>query len=194
MSRTIEEITKSKGALSGSEPDSTASQTMKAVRIHMENAFRKKSTAVAAAGRKLLFFLLCVGLTVVLFDPPLASAQVPDGTIELSGGKIAAGLGYSWGSGTLIFQGNRYPLTVSGISLGSVGANEYTASGTVTGLSSPQDINGIYTRVGTGLTLGGGADIAAMRNENGVTIQLASTTEGLNVSLAVTGMKISIAD
>jgi hypothetical protein len=166
---------------------------MKAVRIHMDNAFRKKSIDIAEARRKLVF-LLCVGLTLVLFHPPLASAQVPDGTIELSGGKIAAGLGYSWGSGTLILQGKRYPLTVSGISLGSVGANEYTASGTVTGLRSPQDINGIYARVGTGLTLGGGADIAAMRNENGVTIQLASTTEGLNFTLAVTGMKISIAD
>ena len=54
--------------------------------------------------------------------------------------------------------------------------------------------DGIYTRAGTGLTLGGGADIAAMRNENGVTIQLASTTEGLNFTLAVTGMKILIAD
>lgn len=32
-----------------------------------------------------------------------------------------------------------------------------------------------------------------MRNENGVTIQLDSTTEGLNVSLGATGMKISIA-
>ena len=188
MSRTIEAITKSKGASSGSEPDSTESQTMKA------KTFREKSTTAAEAGRKLLLFLLCVGLTVVLFHPQLASAQVPDGTIELSGGKIAAGLGYSWGSGTLIFQGKRYPLTVSGIALGSVGVNEYTASGTVTGLSSPQDINGIFSRIGTGLTLGGGADIAAMRNENGVTIQLASTTEGLNFTLAVTGMKISIAD
>jgi hypothetical protein len=96
---------------------------MEAVRIHMDNAFRKKSIDIAEARRKLVF-LLCVGLTLVLFHPPLASAQVPDGTIELSGGKIAAGIGYSWGSGTLIFQGSRYPLTVSGIGLGSVGAND----------------------------------------------------------------------
>jgi hypothetical protein len=55
---------------------------------------------------------------------------------------------YSWGSGTLIFKGKRYPLTVSGIGLGSVGVNEYTGSGTVTGLKRPQDINGIFARVG----------------------------------------------
>ena len=95
--------------------------------------------------------------------------------------------------GTLIFKGKRYPLTVSGIGLGSVGVNDYTAAGTVTGLQRPQDINGIFTRVGTGLTLGGGASIAEMRNDSGVTIQLDSTTEGLSVSLGAAGMKIAIA-
>ena len=74
----------------------------------------------------------------------------------------------------------------------SVGVIDYTAAGSVTGLKRPTDINGIYTRIGTGLTLGGGASIAEMRNEKGVTIQLDSTTEGLSVSLAATGMKVSI--
>ena len=130
----------------------------------------------------------------MLGEPAPASAATPDATIELSGGKVAAGVGYSWGSGTLIFHGKRYPLTVSGITLGSVGASEYTASGTVTDLRSPQEINGIFTRVGASLTLGGGAGISAMRNDNGVTIQLDSTNEGLSISLAATGMKVSLAD
>ena len=158
----------------------------------MTNIFSKKSAGVAVVMRKLLF-LLCVSLGLLLCQPAPVSAAVPDGTIELSGGKVAAGLGYSWGSGTLIFKGKRYPLSVSGIGLGSVGVNEYTGAGAVTGLKRPQDINGIFARVGTGLTLGGGASIAEMRNENGVTIQLDSTTEGLSVSVAATGMKISIA-
>ena len=122
------------------------------------------------------------------------SAAVPDGTIELSGGRVAAGLGYSWGSGTLIFKVKRYPLSVTGIVLGSVGVNEYTGAGTITGLKRPKDINGIFARVGTGLTLGGGASIAEMRNDNGVTIQLYSTLEGLSVSLGATGMKVSIVE
>jgi hypothetical protein len=158
----------------------------------MPNIFTKKSVAVAVAMRKLLF-LSCVGLGLLPCQPAPVSAAVPDGTIELSGGKVAAGLGYSWGSGTLIFKGKRYPLTVSGIGLGSVGVNEYTGSGSVTGLKRPQDINGIFARVGTGLTLGGGASIAEMRNDKGVTIQLDSTTEGLSVTLGATGMKIAIA-
>jgi hypothetical protein len=159
----------------------------------MINLLTKKSAAVAMAARKFPF-LMCVALGLLLCQPAPASATVRDGTIELTGGKIAAGLGYSWGSGSLLFKGKRYPLTVSGIALGSVGVIDYTAAGSVTGLKRPTDINGIYTRIGTGLTLGGGASIAEMRNEKGVTIQLDSTTEGLSVSLAATGMKVSIGD
>ena len=157
----------------------------------MVNIFAKRSAAGAAVVRKL--FLLCVGSGLLLCQVASASAATPDGTVELSGGKVAAGLGYSWGGGTLIFKGKRYPLNISGIGLGSVGVNEYTASGHVTGLRTAKDINGIFTAVGTGLTLGAGASIAEMRNENGVTIQLDSTTEGLSVSVAATGLQVSIA-
>jgi hypothetical protein len=156
----------------------------------MAKIFTKGSAAVAVV-RKFVF-PLCAGLGLLLCQVAPASAATPDGTVELSGGKVAAGLGYSWGSGTLIFKGKRYPLNISGIGLGSVGVNEYTASGHVTGLRRANDINGIFTAVGTGLTLGGGATIAEMKNENGVTIQLDSTTEGLSVSVAATGVQVSI--
>lgn len=136
-------------------------------------------------------FLICVALGLLLCQP--ASAAVRDSTIELSGGKIAADqAGFRWVRGTLFFKGKRYPLTVSGVALRSVSAIDYTAAGSVTGLNRPTDINGTYTRIRADLTLGGGASIAEMRNEKGVTIHLDSTTEGLSVSLAVTGMKVSI--
>jgi hypothetical protein len=72
----------------------------------------------------MLMCLLYVGVGLLwLGQPAPASAAISDGHIELSGGKIAAGVGYTWGSGTLFFQGKRYPLTVSGVSLGSAGVN-----------------------------------------------------------------------
>ena len=135
-----------------------------------------------------------IGLGLLLGQPVSTSAQTPDGVIELSGGSVAAGIGYSWGNGTLIFQGKRYALSVSGVSLASVGAVEYTAAGSVEGLKTPQDINGVFTAVGAGATLGGGGNIAAMRNQNGVVIHLTSTTQGLSLSLAASGMKIALAD
>ena len=138
--------------------------------------------------------VLAMGFSVLLAQPLSASAQAPDGVIELSGGSVAAGIGFSWGSGFLIFQGKRYPLSVSGLSLASVGVTDYTAAGQVTGLRTAQDINGVYTSVAAGATLGGGGNIAAMKNQNGVVIQMTSTTAGLSLTLAAAGVKISIAN
>jgi hypothetical protein len=139
-----------------------------------------------------IFSVLSVGVALLFANPSLSSAQVPDGVIELSGGSVSVGIGYSWGSGTLIFQGKRYPLKISGISLASVGVADYTAAGSVEGLRTPQDINGVFTSVSAGATLGGGGSIAAMRNQNGVVIHLTSTSAGLSLSLAAEGLKISL--
>jgi hypothetical protein len=161
----------------------------------MTQIFKKQSPLLEGLTRKLLC-LLSVGVGLFLLGHPApASAAIPEGRIELSGGNVAAGVGYSWGSGTLFFHGKRYPISISGLSLGTAGINEYTASGTVTGLKKAQDINGRFTAVGTGLTLGGGASIAEMKNDNGVIIQLLdSTSEGLSASLAIKRLQISIAE
>jgi hypothetical protein len=133
------------------------------------------------------------GLALLLGQAAPAVAQTPDGVIELSGGSVAAGIGFTWGSGTLIFQGKRYPLNVSGLSLASVGVSDYTSAGSVTGLKTAEDINGVYTAVAAGGTLGGGGTVAAMSNQNGVVIHLSSTTQGLSLTLAAAGVKISLA-
>jgi hypothetical protein len=80
------------------------------------------------------------------------------------------------------------------VSVASVGFAEYTAAGSVEGLKTPQDINGVFTSVAAGATLGGGGSIAAMRNQNGVVIHLTATTAGLSLTLAAEGMKISLAN
>ena len=154
--------------------------------------FEKQSPLVEGLTRKLLC-LLSVGAGLFLLGHPArAAAAIPDGRIELSGGKVAAGIGYSWGAGTLFFHGKQYPITLNGLGLGTAGINKYTASGTVTGLKKAQNINGRFTAVSTGLTLGDGASIAEMKNDNGVIIQLLdSTSEGLGASLALKGVHIS---
>jgi hypothetical protein len=140
--------------------------------------------------RMFVFGGICLGFLLSQATPSLA--QTPDAVIELSGGSLAAGIGFTWGSGTLIYQGQRYPLKVSGLSLASVGATEYTLAGSVTGLKTPQDINGVYTTVAVGATLGGGGGAAAMQNQNGVMIHTTSTSEGLSLTLATEGVKITL--
>jgi len=143
---------------------------------------------------KKLLTVPVLALCLLLAQLGLSSAQAPDAVIELSGGSVAIGIGYSWGSGTLIFQGKRYPLKVSGLSVASVGITDYTAAGSVEGLFSADQIQGVYTAVAAGGTLGGGGNIAAMKNQNGVVIHLTSTTQGLSLTLAAEGMKITLAN
>jgi hypothetical protein len=55
-----------------------------------------------------LLCLLSVGAGLFLLGlAARASAAIPDGRIELSGGKVAAGIGYSWGAGTLSSHGKQ---------------------------------------------------------------------------------------
>jgi hypothetical protein len=160
----------------------------------MTQILKKQPTLLEELTRKLLY-LLSVGAGLFLLGHPgRASAASPDGRIEFSGGKVGAGIDYSWGAGTLFFHGRQYPITLNGLSLGTAGINKYTASGTITGLKKAQDVNGTFTAVGTGLTLGDGASIAEIKNDNGVVIQLLdSTSEGLRASLALKELHISIA-
>jgi len=143
---------------------------------------------------KKLLTVPVLALCLLLAQLGLSSAQSPDAIIELSGGSVAIGIGYSWGSGTLIFQGKRYPLKVSGLAVASVGITDYTAAGSVEGLKSADQIQGVYTAVSAGGTLGGGGNISAMKNQNGVVIHLTSTTQGLSLTLAAEGMKITLAN
>ena len=121
-----------------------------------------------------------------------AKAKGPDATLELSQGSVAAGIGFSWGGGTLTYRGKRYPVSVDGLTVGSVGISRATASGAVTNLKSLDDFNGTYTAVGAGAAVGGGASIATMQNQNGVRITLRSRSQGVKFTLGASGVSLQI--
>jgi hypothetical protein len=136
-----------------------------------------------------LIVLLCCCLLEV---QSAASQEVPDATIELSGGSVAAGIGYSWAKGILTYQGKHYPVKVDGLSIIHVGVSHYTASGAVYHMTQVTDINGVYTAVSAGAAIAGGASATAMKNSKGVVIQMTSTHIGLNFSLGTKGVTISL--
>ena len=59
---------------------------------------------------------------------------------------VAVGLGWSWGKGTLEFQGKTYPVKISGLSVAEVGVTKAEASGKVYNLKSIADFDGVYAR------------------------------------------------
>jgi len=121
-----------------------------------------------------------------------AEDKTPDATLRLSGGSVAAGVGVHWGGGTLNYKGKEYPIDVKGLSVGDVGVTKVEASGKVYNLSKLDDFDGNYTAAGAGLTEAGGAGAAVMKNQNGVTVELVSTTQGAKVALGAGGVEMKI--
>lgn len=141
--------------------------------------------------------LLVAGLFLLSGTPVLAQSKVNlglpwDALIEFSGGSVAAGIGFSWGSGTLTQAGKTYSLKVDGLSLGNVGITKASAWGRVYHLKKLSDINGTYAVIGTGATVGGGGSAIAMKNAKGVVIDVFTTTEGASIGLGTGGLKIEL--
>jgi hypothetical protein len=109
-----------------------------------------------------------------------------------SGLPSAWGFGFSWGKGTLNYQGKSYPVKIEGLSVGELGVQRATASGDVFNLKKLADFNGNFVAGAAGATVGGGAGITAMKNQNGVVIELKSTTQGASLKLAAEGLKLNI--
>jgi hypothetical protein len=108
-----------------------------------------------------------------------SSQERADAILRLSGGSFAAGIGFSWGEGTLTYKDKRYPVSVNGMSIGKAGITNATAVGEVYHLRKLTDFDGKYTSAGAGLTLVGGVSIVTtMQNQNGVRINFHSTTSG----------------
>jgi hypothetical protein len=102
------------------------------------------------------------------------------------------GIGYVWGNGDLIYQGQKLKFRISGLSVVDVGASRITASGVVYHLKDVSDFSGNYTAVTAGLTVGGGASAALLKNEHGVVIKMISTTSGLRFNLAAAGIGVKL--
>jgi hypothetical protein len=142
---------------------------------------------------KRLVMLTILIMTVFMFlSGPAIAQDKPDATLELEQGQVGLGIGFSWGEGVLTYQGKQYPFKVEGISVIDVGITKATAKGNVFSLKKLEDFNGNYTAATAEGTLGGGAGATKMKNQNGVVIDLVTTTQGINVKLAPSGVKLML--
>jgi hypothetical protein len=116
----------------------------------------------------------------------------PPAHVNLQTTSIAAGLGVSWGDGTLSFEGKRYPFQVKGLSIGDIGAAKIEASGGVNNIQSVSDFEGTYFAVEAGAAAVLGASTVTMRNSKGVTLTLEAKNRGVQLTLAAKGLSISL--
>jgi hypothetical protein len=137
---------------------------------------------------------LAVALLAIVAGSAASPAQAASGTVRVvftRGGFI---VGVGGGEGVLYFHGNRYPFTVSGMSVGfTIGASTAQMSGHALHLRSPSDIEGSYSTIGAGGALAAGAGGVSLRNNRtGAVLQLAGGKVGVELSAAVGGVTIRL--
>jgi hypothetical protein len=130
----------------------------------------------------------CVGL---MATNAVAKAK-PTATLRMSAKSVSAGVGWSWGSGTLNYKGKAHHFKIDGLEVGAAGASSISATGNVYHLNHLEDFNGTYAAVGAGATAGGGGSVASLRNQNGVVINLKATSRGVELKAGVDGLKLKL--
>ena len=136
---------------------------------------------------------IVLALAVVALVGGTALAQEkPDATLVFTESSVAVGIGYTWGGGTLTYNGTEYPFKIEGLSVGAVGASSVTATGDVYNLKTLDDFNGNYVAATAQATVGGGAGAIAMQNQKSVVLKIVSTTQGLDFKFAADGVKFTL--
>jgi hypothetical protein len=139
---------------------------------------------------------LLIGAATPSHAQAKAKAAAPEsttGTVRLHIVKAGFIVGVGGGSGTLNFRGHNYPLSVSGVGIGSLGVAAVDLRGTASNLTSPAAIAGSFGGAGAGGTFVGGGQVATLQNGNGVVLQLSGAQAGFQISLGLAGMNIALA-
>jgi len=144
-------------------------------------------------GRIAWVALAVLAIAAIVAGPARAEDdKTPDGTLTLTEGTVAAGIGWSWGNGTLNYKGQSYKVKIDGLSVAEVGITKATASGSVYNLKSIDDFDGVYAAAGAEGTAGKGAGVSSLRNSKGVVINVKSETKGANIKIAAEGLKLRV--
>jgi hypothetical protein len=134
-----------------------------------------------------------IGLLAIFGSSISPAAYADSGTVWLSVVKGGWFVGANAGSGTLVFHGRRYPLSVGGIDAGLVfGLSQTSFYGRVIHISRPSDVTGVYGAAGAGAALGIGARVIQLANHKGAILQLEGRQIGLIANLDLSGLVLSL--
>jgi hypothetical protein len=130
-------------------------------------------------------------VAVMLTGAPSPS-YAETGSVVMNITKVGFIVGIGGGSGTLTFKGKQYRLRVEGVSLGTIGVAGMDLVGTASNLNSAADIAGVYSAASAGLAVAGGGKVATLKNSKGVVLKVSGKEVGFEVSVSLSGLKISL--
>jgi hypothetical protein len=134
-----------------------------------------------------------IALTAVAGVAFTSAARADSGSISFKVLKAGFVVGGSGGSGTLTFHGQSYPISIGGISYGfTFGASETRFHGTVSNISRPSDVAGVYAAGNVGAAVGRGAQAIVLTNQKGAVLSLTGRSSGAIVSADLNGLAITV--
>ncbi len=142
---------------------------------------------LASVSRSVSFALAIVAGSLV------SAACADSGSVSFKVFKGGWIIGGSGGSGTLTFHGRRYPISIGGLSYGLVfGASETYFNGTVSHISRPSDVAGVYGAAGAGAVAVHGVRAIVLTNQKGAVLQLTGRQRGLMLNADLSGLAITV--
>jgi hypothetical protein len=114
------------------------------------------------------------------------------GSVSIDMTSVGAGVGFSTGSGVLMFKGQRILFKIDGLSVGNVGISTISAVGNVYNMTSVSQFAGNYAAAGAGIALAGGVAGLKMQNQSGVIINLYAVQQGVQLNIGPQGFTISM--
>lgn len=141
--------------------------------------------------RAMRIALIVAAGAVTLLGAPSAS-YADTGSVRLKIAKAGFIVGVGGGSGILHFRGRNYPISIGGISVGTIGAAGVDLVGRAYNLHGPADIAGTYTAVSASVAIAGGVRATRLQNGNGVVLDLHGRQVGFEASASLGGMTISL--
>jgi hypothetical protein len=120
------------------------------------------------------------------------TAVVPKGAVQFKIVKAGLVIGGGSGGGVLIYHGRKYKLGIEGVDVGTIGIAQANLTGTAYNLRRATDIAGTYDLANAGIAIGAGSRVARLQNGKGVVLELRGEQSGLEATLGLGGMTISL--
>ena len=100
-------------------------------------------------------------------------------------------MGFTTGTGALIFKGKTYPFSIQGLSVADVGVAKFEGGGDVYDLQRLEDFPGTYVTVAGGVAVSSSSS-AVLENSKGVRVRFESKTQGLKLNLSAEGVTVRL--
>jgi lipid-binding SYLF domain-containing protein len=139
------------------------------------------------------FRIAAVALLTLAFAAAPTASRAETASVRIEIVKAGFIVGAQGGSGSMRFAGRNHRLGIGGLSVGAtIGASRALLVGRAYNMRRPSDIAGTYGQAEGGVTVVTGGKVARLRNEKGVVLELRGHQVGLEFSLDLGGMVVTL--